>query len=110
MPVVSTRHAGISDAVIHGNTGFLVNEGDIDAMAEYLHQLLVNPELAGEMGKNAREHISINFSMDHSINRLRRIVESYVITGGKDHDAVPDPTSNQTSPLGPKSESTTYQW
>ena len=75
LPVVSTRHAGISDAVIHGKTGFLVNEGDIDAMAEYLYQLLANPELASEMGKNAREHISANFSMDRSIEKLSNILE-----------------------------------
>ena len=36
LPVVSTKHAGISEAVIHGKTGFLVDEGDIDAMAEYI--------------------------------------------------------------------------
>ncbi len=33
-----------------------------------LYQLLANPELASEMGKNAREHISANFSMERSIN------------------------------------------
>ena len=54
LPVVSTRHAGISDAVIHGKTGFLVDEGDIETMAEYIYRLLASPDLASEMGKNAR--------------------------------------------------------
>jgi colanic acid/amylovoran biosynthesis glycosyltransferase len=34
MAVVSTRHAGIPEAVIEGKTGLLVDEGDVDAMAD----------------------------------------------------------------------------
>ena len=75
LPVVGTMHAGIVDAVVHGRTGFLVKEGDIDAMAEYMSQLLMNPELALEMGKRAREHISRNFSIEDSISNLRAIID-----------------------------------
>jgi len=98
LPVVSTRHAGISEAVIHGKTGFLVNQGDIDAMAEYLYQLLANLELASEMGKNAREHISANFSMRQSIEKLRKIVEGCV-NDGKDCHAIPKFASDRPSTL-----------
>ncbi len=75
LPVVSTMHAGIVDTVVHGRTGFLVKEGDIDAMAEYMSQLLINPELALDMGKSAREHISRNFNMEDSISNLRAIID-----------------------------------
>jgi glycosyltransferase involved in cell wall biosynthesis len=75
LPVVSTKHAGISDVVVDGKTGFLVDEGDIDAMSDHMYQLLSNPVLAGEMGKTAREHISANFAMERSIERLRNIIE-----------------------------------
>ena len=34
LAVVSTRHAGIPEAVIEGETGLLVDEGDVDAMAD----------------------------------------------------------------------------
>ena len=77
LPVVSTRHAGIVDAVIHGKTGFLVNEGDIDEMSEYMYQLLSNPELAVQMGKRAREYISENFNMEGSIKNLQAILDKY---------------------------------
>lgn len=33
MVVISTRHSGISDAVAHGRTGWLVQEGDVRGMA-----------------------------------------------------------------------------
>ena len=74
LPVVSTRHAGITDAVLHGKTGFLVDEGDIDAMAEYLYRLLSNAELASQMGTNARAHVSENFNVSN-LEKLRRILE-----------------------------------
>ena len=78
LPVVSTRHAGITDAVIHGKTGFLVDEGDIDGMSQYLYQLLSNPGLADEMGKHARAHIGANFNMEVSIQKLRDILDNSV--------------------------------
>jgi colanic acid/amylovoran biosynthesis glycosyltransferase len=78
LPVVSTAHAGIMDAVVHGKTGFLVKEGDIDGMSEYMYQLLTNRELAVEMGKRAREHISANFKMEDRIKYLRAIIDNCV--------------------------------
>jgi glycosyltransferase involved in cell wall biosynthesis len=80
-PVGIPMHAGIVDTVIHGRTGFLVKERDIDAMADYMFQLLTNPELALEMGKRAREHISQNFNIEKSISNLRAVVDK--CTGGE---------------------------
>ena len=77
LPVVSTRHAGISDVIVEGKTGFLVAEGDINAMANCIYELLSSPARAGQMGKNAREHIAKNFDMDCSIKNLRKILQNY---------------------------------
>ena len=40
LPVVSTHHAGIPGAVIHGRTGFLVDERNVDGMAKFMKMLL----------------------------------------------------------------------
>ena len=45
LPVVSTRHAGIPEAVLDGVTGFLVDEGDSGGMAERLAALARDREL-----------------------------------------------------------------
>lgn len=74
LPVVATRHGGIKDTVIHGETGFLVDEGDVDGMAAYMLKLAQEPELAGAMGEQAREHIQANFSMERSIGHLWQII------------------------------------
>ena len=81
LPVVSTRHAGIPDVVIEGETGFLVDEGDASGMADHMIQLAEQPELARSMGGVARKHIRANFSKEHRINNLRNIIESCIETG-----------------------------
>jgi colanic acid/amylovoran biosynthesis glycosyltransferase len=96
LPVVSTRHAGISDVVIQGKTGFLVDEGDIDAMSEYLYQLLINPRLAKEIGENARQHVTTNYSMDRSIKNLRKAIERFI---GQDRKALAELSANRTARL-----------
>lgn len=76
LPVVATRHAGIPDVVIEGETGFLVNERDVDGMAVHMLRLLEEPMLAAGMGQAARTHISTNFSEQQSLDKLWTIIES----------------------------------
>jgi glycosyltransferase involved in cell wall biosynthesis len=78
LPVISTRHAGIPDVVLEGETGFLVQERDVSGMAERMLQLAVNPALAGKMGGMARIRIEAEFSMPKRIGNLRKIIQSCV--------------------------------
>src|SRR6266568_5511302 len=50
-PVVSTRLAGISESVLHGETGLLVPPGDTIALAQALQQLIQNAELQTRYGR-----------------------------------------------------------
>ncbi|MGE3843529.1 MAG: glycosyltransferase [Vicinamibacterales bacterium] len=74
LPVVSTRHAGISDLVLDAVSGFLVEEGDVDGMATYMRMLLQDCHLAGKMGRAGRDHIVANFDLPKRIAALRDIV------------------------------------
>lgn len=76
LPIVSTFHAGIKEAVVHGETGFLVSEGDIDGMAEYMLRLAKDVHLAQTMGSAAQKYIQDNYRMDVRISRLKEIIES----------------------------------
>jgi glycosyltransferase involved in cell wall biosynthesis len=76
LPLVSTRHAGIKDVGIEGETGFLVDEGDIEGMAAHMLTLAQDADLAGRMGRRAREHVAANFSMEQHIARLAGVLES----------------------------------
>jgi glycosyltransferase involved in cell wall biosynthesis len=53
--IVSTRHAGIPEAVEEGRTGLLVDEFDSAGFAAALRSLLADREGASDMGRAARE-------------------------------------------------------
>jgi glycosyltransferase involved in cell wall biosynthesis len=74
LPVVGTRHGGLLDSVIPGETGFLVDEMDVEAMAKHMITLARDPMLAGGMGQKARARMEELFSMDRSITELHRIL------------------------------------
>lgn len=78
LPIVSTLHGGIKDAVIHGKTGFLVEEGDVEGMADYMIRLAEEPLLAKEMGENGRKYMEQAYAMDMQIHRLYEIIENTV--------------------------------
>ena len=80
LPVVSTLHAGIPDVVIHGSTGFLSDENDIQSMSSNILALAKNPELASEMGANARARAVDLFSLDSHISNLAAILEAALVS------------------------------
>jgi glycosyltransferase involved in cell wall biosynthesis len=75
LPVVATRHAGIPDVVVHGETGFLVEERDVDGMAAYMLRLINDSALARTMGENARQRVRQHFSLDRHITSLNQVLE-----------------------------------
>jgi colanic acid/amylovoran biosynthesis glycosyltransferase len=81
LPVVATRHGGIPDAVVSGQTGLLVDEGDVHAMAQCMVRLAIDPTLAARLGSAARERICAEFSMDKATAGLLRILEGALNSG-----------------------------
>jgi len=74
LPVIATRHAGIIDIVVEGETGFLTDECDVDGMTDYLVQLAGNRKLAEHMGKSGRKHVSENFTMEKHIDTINGLI------------------------------------
>lgn len=70
LPVISTLHGGIMEAVIHGRTGLLSAENDIRGMAENMMQLAGAPLLAKEMGIAARKHTEENYDLEKQSFKL----------------------------------------
>jgi glycosyltransferase involved in cell wall biosynthesis len=75
LPVVATAHAGIRDVVVHGETGFLVPEGDVAGMATAMMELVRSPQRAGEMGRAGRRHVMEAFSLERSLRMLGQVLE-----------------------------------
>jgi colanic acid/amylovoran biosynthesis glycosyltransferase len=57
VPVLSTMHAGIPEAVVGGRSGLLVAERDEEELALRLAELLDHPERWPAMGRAGRRHV-----------------------------------------------------
>lgn len=64
LPIVATRHAGIPDAVEDGRSGYLVEEGDSNSMAQALVRLSRDFRLRQRMGRAAWERCRDLFSWE----------------------------------------------
>jgi glycosyltransferase involved in cell wall biosynthesis len=72
---VSTRHAGIPEAVQEGVTGYLVDEGDTAAMAAHLVHLAAHPDERQAMGRAGWKRARAEFSWDRERARLIEILQ-----------------------------------
>lgn len=78
LPIISTKHAGISDVVIPEKTGYLVKERDVSGMASYMKKLASNSEFARRMGEAGRAYVKDKFSMDSYIENLNKLIASCI--------------------------------
>lgn len=56
-PVVAGRSGGVNDAVLEGETGFLVDPHDPHALGDALAKVLCDPKLARRMGEAGRRRV-----------------------------------------------------
>jgi glycosyltransferase involved in cell wall biosynthesis len=61
-PAVATRVGGIPEVIIDNETGFLVDQHDIDSMTRCVKLLIKDPALREKMGNRAREVIEEQFT------------------------------------------------
>lgn len=73
LPVVSSIHAGIPEAVIQGETGFLANERDWKTLAEYILHLLRDETLWQEFSLKGQERVRTLFSLQKQVGLLEEI-------------------------------------
>lgn len=63
-PVITSNSVGCKETVIDGETGFLIQPKDVDALTEKLDLLLNDAELRQQMGKKAREYAEKYFDIE----------------------------------------------
>lgn len=74
LPVVSTRHAGIPESVVEGETGLLSDEGDVPSMAANILLLGRDPELRERMGRDGWQRVRDHFSWGQERNALLELL------------------------------------
>jgi len=75
VPIVSTYHDDIPQVVVAGKSAFLVEERDVDGLAEKIGFLVENPQIRGEMGSEGRKHVEEK----HDICRLAKQLEAVYV-------------------------------
>ncbi|MFT6443651.1 MAG: glycosyltransferase involved in cell wall biosynthesis [Salibacteraceae bacterium] len=76
VPVVATSHNGFVETIADGETGFLVPEGDIDAMAAKMTQLMADKTLRKKMGTAGRKRVMENYDAHKQSYRLLQMLTS----------------------------------
>ena len=72
-PVVATAVGDLPAIVRDGETGFLVPAKDEARLAEAICSVLSQPELAAEMGLNARRFVEESYSVESMITRIEEL-------------------------------------
>lgn len=76
LPVVATNVGGVPAIVTHGETGYLSDPANLDALAANLVQLMESPKLRNEIGCNARDYVLAKHSIATLTPYLERLYES----------------------------------
>ncbi|MDY6868959.1 MAG: N-acetyl-alpha-D-glucosaminyl L-malate synthase BshA, partial [Chloroflexota bacterium] len=72
VPVISSNIGGLPEVNIHGETGYLCDLGDTEAMGKHAVEILSDPDKHKRMSKNARKNAE-KFEMD----KLVSVYENY---------------------------------
>lgn len=70
VPVIGTRSGGIPETVVEGETGILVGEKDVDAMAQAMVELVEDIDLRRRYGANGRRMVEERFDRRIQNRRL----------------------------------------
>ncbi len=110
LPVIAGDSGGAPDAVVEGETGYVVPGRDVAALADRLSRLLEDPEEARAMGARGRTWTERHWHLDMVARRFRLILEGALQAGpavqapdGRDAAAevAPGPIANSARAIGP---------
>jgi glycosyltransferase involved in cell wall biosynthesis len=81
-PVVATRVGGVPDVVREGEDGFLVDPGDVDALADRLARLAADPELRDRLGAAGRARVVPRYSVGRLVDDIDLLYRSLLASAG----------------------------
>lgn len=77
-PVIAAAHGGLTDIVVDGETGFLVQPRSASSLALAIKNLALDPELRREMGRKGQLRQRKVFSLDQQVESTRVCIESLI--------------------------------
>ena len=76
-PIVASNVGGIPELIKDGETGFLVEEGNVEDLIEKLNILLNDKELAKKMGQEGVKFVKSEFNWEKVAKNFLNILEKY---------------------------------
>jgi glycosyltransferase involved in cell wall biosynthesis len=89
-PVVATDVGGAREAVVEGETGFLVRSGDDEALGERIITLLRDPDRALAMGQRGRSVVEEKFSSEAQLKRTHQLYDRLLMRSRSQHHVAED--------------------
>lgn len=83
LPVVTTLHGGIPEAVPRANHGLLAREGDVRDLAEKLLSLASRRSRWREIGRCGREWVLKQFALADELSAYRRLLENVTASSAR---------------------------
>jgi glycosyltransferase involved in cell wall biosynthesis len=71
-PVIATCYGGSPEAIIDGETGFIVNPFDTEEFAGRIIELLSQPEFAERMGAAGRKRLLTQFTLENQVTEMEQ--------------------------------------
>jgi len=73
LPVIATRSGAVVETVVDGETGVLVDKGDVTALGHAISSLLDDDRARSELGRGGRERVMRSFTWDHAASEARDV-------------------------------------
>lgn len=75
-PVINTNlPSGVPYVGVDSVTGYTVEPGDVDALADAMRKLITDPALVAEMGAAARQRVEDLYLMDDMMDRIMKVID-----------------------------------
>jgi len=72
-PVVASAAGGVLEIVLNGQTGLLVEPGDVQGFAEAMLSLLRHPERAAALGRAGRQRVEAHFTIERYVRQVQEV-------------------------------------
>jgi len=76
IPVIATNVGGIPELIKDGETGYLIEPGNLDQLLEKMKKLIEDENMRLSMGKKGIEAVEKDFSISEMANKIDEIYES----------------------------------
>jgi glycosyltransferase involved in cell wall biosynthesis len=76
LPVLTTAVGGLTDIVVEGQTGYLIQPGDRAALISRLHLLARDADLRQRLGRAGRQRVEAHFDAGKNARRLAQLLEA----------------------------------